>query len=665
MKKDIYSIIFNDIMHDQYPDLYYINQKNNLNVPNLFQKKGWRHFTDGGAVRKNGKNYSASYTYDLGNKYNSDAKRMTFTSFSNESGSNLLDFVYSVLNAEPKKYILTKGLKAYDLRKYMLQVKNFDVLSTEVDILFLKTLKKYFPNLEHISFYNCHIKKECNFDFIKTQMLFSDCEIDDIRSFNDTMANLEIRRSTLNKISNATIYSEELVFEDNNVNNSDLKNLFLKCNFPNLVFLDIRAKRGVYPYSFHDSFYYLGDASKKLEYLRVKGKVSTFDFLSKLPNLILTGFHSIQDDFGTWYPAVDNRDEFERIKENNFKKYQIQKTLNPTLNDYYIIPGLEIQRIHELADFLKRISYTDDEKDFLMQNSNILDFYKHSTVDTEVTDYYSCIFDKLSYFKKDSDSYRNLSKANYYRIENNMLYQYDPNPLSNNDKILLCKDFIYYFNGKPIIFEHHHDKPLRTLDEAQKKMEGKKIEKFDLEESYYEDFLELMDELQDNPKDITFGSWNDLVNEVVTMGFPYYKYLSDLGDSGKELRRYYDANKRYCDCRDTARKKNELYQEKMKEILEEAYHDFNIEEKKYIIKHKDSYRVDATGIKASMNPELEENEILKSINKKTNGEYERIFKHLKLSYKTYYRESYDDIIEASVFEKIDTSKAKEKIRKST
>ena len=39
MKKDIYEVISNDVMRDEYPDLYYINQENGINTPNSFQKK--------------------------------------------------------------------------------------------------------------------------------------------------------------------------------------------------------------------------------------------------------------------------------------------------------------------------------------------------------------------------------------------------------------------------------------------------------------------------------------------------------------------------------------------------------------------------------------------------------------------------------------------------
>ena len=664
MRKDIYQIISNDIMHDKYPDLHYINQENDINIPNSFQKKGWRHFVDGGSVRKNGESYYASYTYDIGSEYECHVKGMNFTSFSDDSGKDLLDFVDSVLNAEPKNFILTKGLEAYDLRKYMQKVKRFTVLNTEIDDLFIRTLKKYFPNLICIEFKNCHIKKECNFDSIKTQMKFCECEMDALRSFNDTRANLEIRRSIINKISNVTIYSEELILDDNNISNSDLKILFLRCSFPNLKFIDLQSKAKYYKYSYLDSLSYLGDAANKLEYIRVNGKVSSFDFLIKLPNLISTGFHSIQDDLGIWYPDVDSDSELERIKAKNFNEYQIQKTLDPTIDEHYIVPGLEIQRILKLADILKLLSYTEEEKRFLLEHPNIIEFYKNIPVDTEVGDYYSCIFDRLDYFKKDPNPYKNLSKAKYYRIVNNMLYEYDPNPLAYNNPILLCKNFIYYFNGKPIIFEQRY-KSVRTLEEALKKLEGKQVEKFDLDEFCYESFLELMDELKANPKDINIGELNDTVNEVVASGFPYYKYLSDLGEGGRKIKGYYETSKRYQNCRNTAWKKNQFYQEKMKEVLEEAYDNLTIEEKKYIIEYEDSYRIGASGIKAITNPKLEQNLILESINKKTNGKYENIFKHLKLSYKTYYMGAYTGIIEASTFEKIDTSKAKIKIKKST
>ena len=174
-----------------------------------------------------------------------------------------------------------------------------------------------------------------------------------------------------------------------------------------------------------------------------------------------------------------------------------------------------------------------------------------------------------------------------------------------------------------------------------------------------------MDELKASPRNIPFRAWDDVVKEEVVSCFPYHKYLSDLGEGGKEIKKFYDDSKRYNNCRDAAKEKNKFYQEKMKEVLEETYNELTIEEKKYIIEYEDSYRIGASGIKAITNPELEQNSILESIKRKTNGQYEKIFKYLKLSYKTYRMETYNGIIETSTFEKIDTSKAKQRIKKST
>ena len=87
-----------------------------------------------------------------------------------------------------------------------------------------------------------------------------------------------------------------------------------------------------------------------------------------------------------------------------------------------------------------------------------------------------------------------------------------------------------------------------------------------MDDFFYEEFLELMDEFKEKSKDVDFGGLNDAVNEVVTSGYPYHKYLSSLGEGGRIIKGHYDASKRYNNCRDAARRKNELYQELFNDI---------------------------------------------------------------------------------------------------
>lgn len=643
MVKDIYTIMRNDIECVQHPDLYL--EKINYSG---------RYFVDGGMVRKSSKNYCAYYTYDNGLEYQYRANTMVFKSFSNYAGKDLLDFIYSVLNADSEKFILTRNLEVFDLRTYLQHVKKLSVESTEVDDLFIQTLKKYFLNLESIKFIECHIKSECNFNLIKASMTFSKCEIDDIRSFNDTHANLNISESRINKISNATIYAKELEMHSNDITNYDLRTLFLKCNFPNLQSLNVSPSVYNAKYSYGDSFHYLGDSCKNLEYLIIRGKVSTFDFLLSLPNLNAWQINSIFDKAGAWHPDVDSKLESEKIRLRNLSKYQIIKTLTPTLDDRYIIGNLENQRIRNLLSTLQLISYTEEEKDFLLQHQNLIEYYKKDKITHEVDSYYKCSYDKLKYYKKVYDPIMCLGTGigHYYRILYNMLYEYNP-LYDEKNKMLLSKNFIYYIDGIPIIFEPRN-KPVRTLDEAKKKMENED----DMARSY-EEFLAMIEKEKENPGDIEFGYWKDRIGEVISTSFPYYKYLSDLGDGGKELKRLYDEYIRYEDCRVAARIKNEMYQKKMEKILKEAYDDFNIEEKKYILDYYKYYSIGHICDRSK----LEEGPILKSINKKTGGEYKRISNYLKLSYNISCKESYNGVIQSSTFSKIDTTKAKEKILK--
>ena len=61
---DIYARLVNDILFSKYPDIYYINQENDINVMNTHKKPARRRCLDYYQIIKYGATYNAKYGFD-------------------------------------------------------------------------------------------------------------------------------------------------------------------------------------------------------------------------------------------------------------------------------------------------------------------------------------------------------------------------------------------------------------------------------------------------------------------------------------------------------------------------------------------------------------------------------------------------------------------------
>lgn len=231
---DIYSKIYNDIMSFKMNGVYIVNQEGDYNKQNSFNKRGWKYYINGGKVAINKDNYFCSYYFDIAND---KAKYLSFTSFIDNSGLCLLDFIDKVNNCDKTIFTWNDGYKYYDLSKYLYKVNKIEITNSNIDKTLINTISKYFNNLDSIIFNHCKIDENCNFNIINCKLEFNYCIIDSNRVFNDFAGELKLDRSNFNKIANSNINSPFISL--NGINNNKLKLLFLMSNFPNLINLQI------------------------------------------------------------------------------------------------------------------------------------------------------------------------------------------------------------------------------------------------------------------------------------------------------------------------------------------------------------------------------------------------------------------------------------------
>lgn len=493
---DIYSKIYNDIMSFKMNGVYIVNQEGDYNKQNSFNKRGWKYYINGGKVAINKDNYFCSYYFDIAND---KAKYLSFTSFIDNSGLCLLDFIDKVNNCDKTIFTWNDGYKYYDLSKYLYKVNKIEITNSNIDKTLINTISKYFNNLDSIIFNHCKIDENCNFNIINCKLEFNYCIIDSNRVFNDFAGELKLDRSNFNKIANSNINSPFISL--NGINNNKLKLLFLMSNFPNLINLQILGPYGRLGYSFEDCLEYVPDACKSLEYLYIKGKVKSMDFIYRFKNLLSFDIYGATDDYGFMYANVSSKKELEKIKERNKLEIDIEHILNPYKSDKLIIASAERKRILRLTHFLKMISYTEELYNTLTDNKDIINYLMNIKYN-DITSYYESYFDRLIYYKK------SLNKGNFLFDESN--YKLLDKYLFKDEKgIVKCRDFMFHEDGNLILFQHAK-KEIINITSAKEFMSDKIVSNFNLE-SY--ELNKYLDFLMNIDCDIKIGQLEDYCME--------------------------------------------------------------------------------------------------------------------------------------------------------
>ncbi len=602
---------------------YYVNQDrkiNKLRDPNNTSerpprdKRFAKRYLNGGVIVDNNKNYNGYFNLELDIKGLNNT--LVFKSFEETSSNNFEEFINNIYTSQ------NLIIDHYDLSKELNNITELKINNSNIDYKFTNLIKKYFHKLKRIEFNNCRVTSDSDFSKIDTEIKFYYSNIDNIRVFNNTYANFEFWRTNINNISPCTINSNEIRLP--NIGGKyklDLKELFLKVNFPELKSLDIRPDT-LDVYSFEDSLMFLPYSAPFLENLYVGGKVRSLDFLERLPYLLKCSIESMHDDspFAFFYPYVTDKKEREKLSIRNKESIKYLSKLNQSIPEKFLMCEAEYRRIMDLKDtfYLIKEHYDGEYND-------LINHRKHNFENTFRPDgYYSMMYYKLVY-KKNNESVLFFSDEPEYKIENNIMY--DDSKRYDKDSIMYATKFIYHPSGIPILFNDRRCKiKPPTYEELCKKPKQKEYTDDDLR---YDSLMEVLEEVEINSFSEYLGSlsWRSVpgfsLNEYKKLCKKLYKYMS-IYDRHKEAKN------------DIALKNDKVYS-LLLNLIEEYFDKFTVEEEAlildrindYVYRHNYYLAIDDFYYQLlNYDWALEE-----SINEKTNGlymKYKNLLKETKM-----------------------------------
>lgn len=616
---EVYRRLYNDVCASIFEEPYLLNQEGDINTFNTFKKRN-KDFKDGGKVCKNNKNYCCYYSFDYEDRENKNKKCLFLRSYEGSTGMNLLDFINSVINSKEDAFVKIKDFVIKDARKYLFEIVEIKIFSSEIDDSFIKILKRYFHCLEKIEFKNCTIKKDCNFSKLKSEIEFENCTIETIRSFNDCQFNIKLSKCQINTISPTTVNCKKMEIDKFSRKKCfDLKELFFKCNFPQLSELIIDKDSFHYTYSFEDAFTFLPYSAPNIERLFIRGKVKSLDFLTKFKHLVYFKIFSIEDDWGFGYANVTDGKERRKIFERNKKEYEIVKILDPYKDDECIIADLEAERILKLCHFLSLINYSKETEE-IFKNKSVIDALLSQKISEDVNYYYDCYFDELVLRKQNEEYDIHFDTEEKFKISNNTLYLYDF--FKGDKQIVKAVNFIYAANGIPIIFRNVRKKN-RSIEEAKNKMDGIEIHNFSLDECNKNLFIDFIKEF-DLDYSISIGSFIDAIQEVCGVKLSGKEFLTFK--EGKKLYYLFEMYNRLRKRIDDLENKQQKCMKLLEQLIVDNYKLFNVAEKAYLYMHD----YDDALSKIYNLIVKDEVEVLNSINLKTNGLYTKYHNYIKL-----------------------------------
>ena len=553
---------------------YYINQNRGINKlgeksngdsrPPRDKRFG-RRFINGGVIVDNNTNYNAYFDLEL--DVRGISHTLVFESFDGISSDNLEIFINNIYTS--KKLIIDH----LDLSKELNEVTKIKIYNTNIDYKFINLIKKYFHKLNSIEFYSCKVTSDADFSKIDCNIKFSNSDIDNIRVFDSNKSDIELWRTNINSISPCTINSKEIRLP--NVGGEyklDLKELFLKVNFPDLKSLDIRPDT-LDTYSFEDNLIFLPYSAPNIENLYIGGKVRNLDFLERLPYLLKCSIDSINDNspYSFFYPYVTDVKEREKLSIRNKEYMEYLSKLKPFIPENVLMCEAEYNRIMNLKDtfFLIKEHY-DNEYNDLINNR------KHDFENTFRPDgYYSMMYYKLVY-KKNNESVLFFSDEPEYKIENNIMY--DDSKRYDKDSIMYATKFIYHPSGIPIMFDRRSRIKPPTYEELCKRPKQKDYTYDDLR---YDSLMEGLNEEEINNFDQFLGVLS--FKEVPPFTLKEYKILS------KKLYRYVSEYKRYNKAKDDITEKNDHAYGLLLKAIKDNFYKFTVEEEAFILDHINDY----------------------------------------------------------------------------
>ena len=631
-------------------ELYYINKEGKINTPNNIDIKGKRDirflksYKDGGVVVDNNERFYAYYNYEFKeNKNYLTSKTLYFQSENGDSSKNFLIFIDNVLKS--KKLIDINGLEVKSIKSKLFDIDKIVISSTEVNNNLIKNIKKIFPKLKIITFNNCHILQDTSFEKINASIEFYECNIDDIIVFRNTKSNFDIWYSNINKVTTCNIMSSSIKFWSiGSRYHIPLKEIFLKCNFPNLNYLGIYCDKN--PCRSHEkNFFFLPFSAPNLETLIIEGKVYDLDFLSRLKYINAASICGKIDNSGYDFrvPYITNGKERKKLEEKNKNMVEYLKKAYPYLPLDTLSSKAEFLRILNLADtyYLIQPKYKNELEDLIKNgpiNFNI-------PFNQKVKNYMLMKYNKLEH--KIRNEYDLVESK--YSIYNNIMYEEN---VWKCNKIVKTKPFIYHSSGVPIIFDMYSKIKPKKIEELNEPNDEDRF--FDLEKTRKE-------EIENEIINTKFHYYVDIVSTIDELG---YKLRSgDFSKSSPFISRLVELEKRIDEVYDYLIEEEKKYYNDLLIVLDDIYDKLTIKEKMFILKEieNEKFIIIRVSLDLDAKYDIDEEGLFDSINEKSDGRYKKAINNIRKNYKKYIIPRKKELLDTNVEEEM--KKVKEYVLK--
>ena len=610
-------------------EVYYINKIDLINTPNNVEIRGNRdirfcqRYIDGGVVVDNNENFYAFYNYEFREDLDvKGSKTLCFKNFNGDPSKNFLTFINNILNS--KELVEIKGLEVKSIKNKLFDVKRVVISGTEVNNNLIKIIKRYFPRLIKLELYKCHILHETSFEILNTNIELEHCNIDNMLSFRNTKSELDIWYSNIDKVTPCDINSPSIIFRSIGRNyHVPLKEIFLKCNFPELINFAVHCDKE--PCRSHEKdFNFLPYSAPNLEVLVIEGKVYDLDFITRLKNLCAADIRGRLDNSAYKFrvPYITNGKERDKLEERNKEMIEFYKKVFPYIPLDSLSSYAELLRLLKLADtyYLLQPRY-ENELDDLIKNGPI-NF--NIPTNQKVNDYFIARYTKLEHKKRDEYNFYDPDEPKY-SIKNNILYE-EPNCyLKKLEKIVKTKLFMYHSSGLPIILDEYTKIKPKKIEDIPEPTEKNR---------YFDSEKERKEIITKEIIDTNFYHYIDLAETASELGLGGLK-PGDFKNISPLLSSLVETENRIKKVDDFYKKEEIKYFDNLLRVLDDIYDKLTIEEKMYILKvYENELDIFCKSfLHLDKKYEIDEDGLFDSVNKKSNGRYKKAVNDIRKNYK--------------------------------
>lgn len=609
------------LLHKLYSDLNEFKDK--IVIEDL---SGMDYYREGGGKLKYvSSDLSVFTSFNFGEIYESITQDFTITSIGEKMGQPLSKFLNKLFSEDISKYIWIRNYQVFDIRKNIINKKRLQIINSVIDDLTLRILKK-FHKMEEITFLNCQIKKECNFNILENiKIIIAESTVEDFRVFNDSKINLEISSSNIDNIKPGNFLGEKL---DLIYSNIDTYKLFLVWNMPDLKNLSI------YDNKIENNLKYLGDSAPNIEKLNIESKITSFEFLYKLVKLIDAWIAGEIGDMSEPIYKISNNEEIEKYKKRYKKELEIAKILDNKLDESQFVMREAFRKFVKNCDTYRKLHFTEKEKEALITSFQ-KGFYQYVMSDEFVNfedGYYTALGSNITFNAKDSRSrYGVDSKIN---MVGNFLVSEESTKYLRKSNIINAVPYMYYIDGHPIELIYRKEKSIKSIEEALNISSKVTDSNYDVIENILLNIAKVSD-----IDGLTFANLLSILENYEGIRVYNSKFLSDVKEKIKEfnenefdyLIKYIDS---YIESKELKKEYEEQYRNRFNDLmilLLNHYDKFGIQEKLYLYNSLDNYLIMSNiiiGQKRSFNMgdviSIEESNP-KIINKLTNGIYSKTY----------------------------------------